>query len=72
MVGAATLAYTDAYVEDDRLAAAVVDDDAEAVADLERQCPPDDVAEVGLNEVNARYVVLDDQDPATAGGVSGA
>lgn len=67
LVGEAVLAFSDAYVEHEALEAAVVSDDAQAVSDLERECPPDDVTEVGLAAMGQRFVLLDDRDAPTAG-----
>ena len=67
LLGEAVLAFTDAYLEHEGLESAVVSDEAQAVADLERQCPPDDVTEVGLAAMGQRFVLLDDRDAPTAG-----
>lgn len=65
--GEAVLAFTDAYVQHEQLETVVVADDPQAVHDLERQCPPDDVTEVGLAGLAQRFVLLDDREAATAG-----
>ena len=67
LLGESVLAFTDGYVERDGLEAAVVGDDPQAVADLERECPPDDVTEVGLSARSARFVLLDDREAPTSG-----
>lgn len=67
LIGEATLAYADAYLEHDDLEVVVVADDPQAVHDLERQCPPDDVTEVGLAGLAQRFVLLDESESATAG-----
>lgn len=65
--GERILAFTDLYVEHDALDTVVVADDPQAVHDLERQCPPDDVTEVGLGGMPERFVLLDDREAANAG-----
>lgn len=67
LLGEAILAFTDCYVEHDGLTAAVVTDDPDAIAELERSCPPDDVAEVGLSVMSQQFVTLDELDQTTAG-----
>lgn len=67
LLGEATLAYADAYVEHPDLEAAVVTEDAAAVTDLEAACPPDDVSEVGLAELEHQWVLLDEADTPLAG-----
>ena len=66
LLGEGTLAFTDGYVEHPRLKSVLVADEPEAVTDLERACPPDDVAEVGLSLMSAHFVTLDDQGGAVA------
>ncbi|GAA2097750.1 hypothetical protein GCM10009841_10250 [Microlunatus panaciterrae] len=61
------LAYTDDYVQLSDLDAAVVTDDPQAVLDLERSCPPDDVTAVGLTRLAARFVLIDVDDSPVAG-----
>jgi hypothetical protein len=51
LLGEGVLAFADRYVEHD----------------LERQCPPDDVTEVGLGTMTERFVLLDDREATTAG-----
>jgi GNAT acetyltransferase len=67
LLGAGVLSFTDRYVEHDALESVVVADDPQAVHDLERQCPPDDVTEVGLGTMAERFVLLDDREATTAG-----
>ncbi len=67
LIGAATLGYTDSYVRIEGLSDVPVADDPESVARLERSCPPDDVAEVGLAGMDRVFVTLDDRDQPTAG-----
>ena len=67
LLGQAVLAFSDRYVEHDALETVVVADDPQAVHDLERQCPPDDVTEVGLGTMTDRFVLLDDREATTAG-----
>ena len=66
-LGEAALAYTDDYISEPDLESAVVTDDEQAVLDLERACPPDDVTEVGLTELTARFVLLGPGDAPLAG-----
>lgn len=67
VIGVATLAFTDAYVTDSALERALVTDDPDAVQHLEKLCPPDDVAEVGLGEMSARFVLLGEGEQLVAG-----
>jgi hypothetical protein len=67
LLGEGLLAFTDRYVEHEALETVVVADDPQAVHDLERQCPPDDVTEVGLGAMTERFVLLDDREATTAG-----
>jgi hypothetical protein len=67
LLGQTVLAYTDRYVDHDELEDAVVSVDPQAVADLERECPPDDVAEVSLSSMSQCFVTFDDLDQVTAG-----
>ena len=60
------LGFTDAYVDHQRADTVVVAKEAEAVNDLERLCPPDDVTEVGLSLMSAHFVTLGSRDQATA------
>ena len=62
LVSAATLAFTDMYIKDPALESAVVTDDPVAVDRLEKVCPPDDVAEVGLGDLAAKFVLLGEED----------
>ncbi|WP_170111030.1 GNAT family N-acetyltransferase [Antricoccus suffuscus] len=66
LIGAATLAFTDTYIKDAALESAVVTDDPAAVERLEKGCPPDDVAEVGLRDLAAKFVLLGEQDEVVA------
>jgi len=67
VVGRAVLAYADRYADLERLAGVPVADDAATAVALEKACPPDDVAEVGLAEMSRVFVTLDDRDQPTAG-----
>lgn len=67
LLHASVLAFTDAYVDHPALESAVVADDPQAVHDLERECPPDDVTQVGLAALAQRFVVLDDREAPVAG-----
>ena len=67
LLGQATLAFQDGYVALDGLDSLTVTDDPAAVVDLEKACPPDDVAEVGLAEMDRALVTLDELDQPTAG-----
>ena len=67
LLGEAVLAVTDLYVEHDALETVEVADDPQSVHDLERQCPPDDVTEVGLRAMTERFVLLDDREAPDAG-----
>lgn len=72
LVGHAVLGFTDRYAEPAvpsrvALADVPVDDAPAAAATLERSCPPDDVAEVGLAEMSRVFVTHDDRDQPTAG-----
>ncbi len=67
LLGEGVLAFADRYVEHEALETVVVADDPQAVHDLERQCPPDDVTEVGLAAMTERFVLLDDREATTAG-----
>jgi len=72
VVGQAVLAYTDRYVKPrqpglTRLEDVAVDDRPTAAAALERACPPDDVAEVGLAGLSRVFVTLDDREQPTSG-----
>lgn len=62
LLGAATLAFRDAYLELDPQAAPSVTDDPAAVRNLAKACPPDDVAEVGLADMDRAIVTLDEFD----------
>jgi hypothetical protein len=66
LLGEAVLGFTDTYVSHPRAGTVVVANEAEAVTDLERSCPPDDVAEVSLSLMSAHFVTLDEHDQATA------
>jgi hypothetical protein len=67
LLGEATLWFADSYVSNDALKSVVVTDDVAAVTDLERLCPPDDIAEVGLSKTDWKFATLDDTDQITAG-----
>jgi GNAT acetyltransferase len=64
-VGQATLAYTDGYVPLPSFDQ-VVSREPEAVAALERICPPDDVSEVGLAEMAETFVLVEEDQPRIA------
>lgn len=67
LLGQATLAFRDGYVAHEELETVSVTDDPAAVLDLEKTCPPDDVAEVGLAAMSRALVTLDELDQPTAG-----
>jgi hypothetical protein len=67
LLGETVLSFTDLYLEHERLETVEVADDPRAVHDLERQCPPDDVTEVGLGALAERFVLLDDREQPAAG-----
>ncbi|SDT27631.1 hypothetical protein SAMN04488543_3533 [Friedmanniella luteola] len=72
LIGHAVLGFTDRYAEPSApgrvaLEDVPVDDAPAAAATLERACPPDDVAEVGLAELARVFVTLDDRDQPTSG-----
>lgn len=67
LLGEAVLSFTDLYLEHEQLETVEVADDPQAVHDLERQCPPDDVTEVGLGTMPERFVLLDDRQAPDAG-----
>jgi hypothetical protein len=64
-VGQATLAYTDGYVSIPPFDQ-VVAREPDAVAALERICPPDDVSEVGLAEMAETFVLVEEDQPQVA------
>lgn len=66
LLGEAVLGFTDGYDSDVDLGEVVVTDEARSVAALERSCPPDDVAEVGLSLMSEHFVTLDEHDSETA------
>lgn len=71
-LGHAVLAYADRYVTPSQRGLAdledvLVADDPAAAVELEKTCPPDDVAEVGLAELSRVFVTLDDREQPTAG-----
>jgi hypothetical protein len=67
LLGEATLWFADDYVTGPAVQSVVVTDDAAAVEDLERLCPPDDTAEVALSQMMWKFATLDDTDQITAG-----
>ncbi len=67
LLGATALAFSDTFVPGRDLESTPVTDDPQAVVDLERLCPPDDVAEVGLSEMSWSFALLDDDDATLAG-----
>ncbi len=66
-LGTTVLAYTDRYVPVTERSALPVSDDPRAAADLERQCPPDEVTDAGLSEAHTTLVLLDELDTPLAG-----
>ncbi len=66
-LGSVVLSYTDSYLPADDLVALPVSDDPAAAADLERQCPPDEVTDAGLSAAGTALVVLDEEDNPLAG-----
>jgi len=66
-VGAATLAYLDSYVTGPLVEDLTLSADSTAAAQLERRCPPDDVAEVGLSELEHRFVLAAEDGRPLAG-----
>ena len=67
LLGQTTLAFRDEYLAFEALATVSVTDDPAAVQDLEKACPPDDVAEVGLGGMSRALVTLDELDRPAAG-----
>ena len=67
LLGEAVLAFTDAYADHEGLDAAIVADEEALLGDLQRECPPDDVTEVGLAGMAHRFVLLDDREAPVAG-----
>lgn len=67
LLGEATLLFTDTYVDDRSWTSVQVDDEPESVLQLERLCPPDDVLEVGLAELDWRVAVRDGDDALVCG-----
>lgn len=69
LLGSAVIACTDRYLDLPGLESVAVSDEPEALAAIQRQCPPDDVAESGLSAMDPVLVVLDDDDtPLAAAG----
>lgn len=66
LLGEVVLGFTDAYAGQARDDTVVVSKEMQAVIDLERSCPPDDVAEVGLSLMSQHFITLTDQGQATA------
>ena len=67
LLGQTTLAFRDEYVAFEELETVSVTNDPAAVQDLEKACPPDDVAEVGLRGMSRALVTLDELDQPAAG-----
>ena len=67
LLGEAILSFTDTYVADSGWTSVEVDDDPGAIGELERRCPPDDVLEVGLAQLDWRFAVRDESDTPVAG-----
>lgn len=70
LLGDAVLAFTDSYVDQVQAVTSPVASGLQAVAELERSCPPDDVAEAGpLSLFSSHFVTYDEHDqPAAAAG----
>lgn len=66
-LGTTVLAYTDRYVSTDQRSALPVSDEPAAAADLERQCPPDEVTDAGLSESHTTLVLLNELNAPLAG-----
>ncbi len=66
-LGTTVLAYTDRYVGMDQRSGMPVSDEPAAAADLERQCPPDEVTDAGLSESPTTLVLLDETDTPLSG-----
>jgi hypothetical protein len=66
LLGEAVLGFTDTYVSHSRLETVVVTNEDQAVRDVERSSPPDDVTEVGLSLMSEHFVTLDEHDQMTA------
>jgi hypothetical protein len=65
------LAYADGYADAPGLDAALISDDPDALAAVERSCPPDDVVATSLAGTGQRYVLHDaDETPVAAAGAS--
>lgn len=66
-LGSMVLAYTDRYAPVDQHSGHPVSDEPAAAADLERQCPPDEVTDAGLSRSPTTLVLLDELDTPLAG-----
>lgn len=64
-LGEATLAYADEYVELPDLDG-LVSKEPDSLAALERTCPPDDVSEVRLGEMDQTFVLVEEETPTEA------
>ena len=60
------LACTDEYVVLPEPVDGLVSSEAESVAALERSCPPDDVSEVGLADMDQTFVLVEEEHPEVA------
>jgi hypothetical protein len=68
LLGEVVLSFTDAYVSHDGLDDAVVSKELDAISDLERSCPPDDVVEAGpLSIVSEHFALFDETNQIMAG-----
>ena len=67
LLGEWMLLFTDKYVADTSWTSVAVDDDPDSVAGVQRLCPPDDVLEVGLSELDWQFAVRDDADALVGG-----
>ncbi len=70
-LGEAQLSFCDALPQFDG-PPAVISSEAGLVRDLERRCPPDDVAEAGLGQVEQPFVLVDDADSPEPTPLAGA
>lgn len=66
-LGAAALYFSDVLLEIDPSEVAIVSRDPQHCAQVEQQCPPDDVNEVGLTALAEQFALVTDQGAAIAG-----
>ncbi len=71
-LGEAQLYFSDSLPELGPLQAATVSSDTGFVDGLERMCPPDDVAEAGLRDLEHRFILVDDEGPGDPEPLAGA